>query len=303
MKTLITKRSVLIASIAFLLALITLVSVNVFQSVGPVTGFANTVTRPVRTLASSVAQIFESIFSSIYRYDALLAENENLLVMIAQYELNLKESEELAEDNARLRQLLAFRERHAGYEHVQATFISWGADNWSSTFIINKGYLNSEIERGMPIATEYGMLLGQVFEVGPTTSTVITILDTTFSAAASVTAYIEDEDIEDVDGTVTYRGIIDESDSSVTAKGNFTYMSSRLLTLDNIHDDLIVRPGDRVITSGHGGFFPKGLIIGRVEEVFRHTSGIGRFATVKPLREIDTIGSTVFIITDFENID
>ena len=56
MKALINKRTIIIASVSLLIALITLISVNVFSSAGPVTGFANTVTRPVRTLASSVAR-------------------------------------------------------------------------------------------------------------------------------------------------------------------------------------------------------------------------------------------------------
>jgi len=77
-------------------------------------------------------------------------------------------------------------------------------------------------------------------------------------------------------------------------------MRSGLLTLDNINEDLIVRRGDLVITSGQGGVFPPGLIVGEIDDIFRHTSGIGRFATVKPTYDISTV-STVFIILDFEN--
>jgi len=283
MKALVTRRSIIIASAAFLLALIAIISVNVFTSSGPVTGFANTVTRPIRTLASTVARTFGTIYASIYRYEELEKRNDELLRIIAQHEANFRDAVALAEENERLRALHDFRELHGKYEHEMATLESWSSDNWSSTFIINKGYMNSSILRGMPVATEYGVLIGQVTEVGATSSTVITVLDTTFSAAAIVGG----------DGT-------DDSDGSVTVKGDFTYMRSGLLTLDYIDDDLIVNPGFRVVTSGRGGVFPSGLIVGEVENTFSHSSGIGRYATVRPMRDIDTINH-VFIITDFEN--
>jgi rod shape-determining protein MreC len=285
LKALVTKRSIVIASVAFFLALITVISINVFNSAGPVTGFANTVTRPVRALASTVARTFEEIYSAIYRYRDLERRNEELLILLTRYEQDFRVSAALAEENAQLRQLFEFRERHPDYQQEMVTLVSWNSDNWSSSFIINRGYMNSNIVRGMGVATEYGVLLGQVFEVSATTSTVITVLDTTFSAAGFVG-----------------RGDGGDDEGSVTVKGDFTQMRNGLLMLDNINDDLVVRSGDMVVTSGHGGVFPTGLIVGEVVDVYRHTSGIGRFATVRPMREIDTI-STMFVITDFENPD
>jgi len=286
MKALLTRRSIIIASAALLLALIAIISVNVFNSAGPVTGFANTVTRPVRALASTVAGTFGEIYSAIYRYQELERRNDELQRLIVKYERDFSESDAIAAENDRLRELLEFRERYGDYVHEMATLVSWNSDNWSHSFIINKGYTNSKIARGMGVATEDGALIGQVFEVGAVQSTVITILDTRFSAAAFVGRG---------DGG-------DEVESSMTAKGNFTYMRSGLLTLDSIDDDLIVRAGDMVSTSGIGSVFPAGLVVGEVDDVFRHTSGIGRYATVIPMRDINRV-STVFVITEFENPD
>jgi len=282
MKALITRRSIIIASTALLLALIAVVSINVFNSAGPVTGVANTITRPVRALASTVARTFENIFTAIYRYEELERRNDELLRRITRLERDFRDAEALAVENARLRELHGFRERHAGYEHEMATLVSWGSDNWSSSFIINRGYMNSDIRRGMGVATEYGMLIGQVFEVSAMQSTVITILDTTFSAAGFVG-----------------RGDGDD-DGSVTVRGNFSYMRNGLLTIDIISDEVVVIAGATVTTSGAGGVFTIGLVVGEVEEVITHASGIGRYATVRPIVDIDAI-STVFVITEFEN--
>jgi len=284
MKALITRRSIIIASAAFLIALISIISINVFNSAGPVTGVANTITRPVRALASEVARTFGNIFAALYRYEELENRNEELLRTIARHEADARDAVALARENQELRELLYFRERHGGYEHEMATLLSWNSDNWSHTFIINRGYMNSEITRGMPVATEYGVLIGQVSSVGATQSIVITILDTTFSAAV----FVGGESAEDSDGTAT-------------ARGDFTQMRSGLLTIDHIDDDIVVNPGSTVVTSGLGGVFPPGLTIGEVVAVNPHASGIGRYATVRPMREnMETI-QTVFVIMDFEN--
>jgi len=284
MKAILTKRTIIIFSASLLLAIVTIVSINVFNTAGPVTGIANTITQPVRALASTVARAFGDIFSAIYRYEELEKRNEELVARIAILESNSRAAEELAEENNRLRLLLDFRELHGDYEHEQAAFEGWTSDNFSSTFTINRGYANSNIQRGMAVATEEGVLIGQIYEVGARQSTVITILDTKFSAAANVGR----------------RDTGDESDSSVTVRGDFTYMRSGLLALDMFDDDLIVRRGDTVITSGRGGVFPRGLIVGEVDDVTRSAGGINRFATVRPLLDINSI-SIVFVITGFEN--
>jgi len=283
MKALITRRSIIIASASLLLAIVAIISVNVFSSAGPVTGIANTITRPVRALASTVARTFETIFSAIYRYDELLERNAELERIIVERELDFIASEALAAENAQLRDLLEFRERHGGWRDEVATLESWNSDNWSRTFVINKGYLNSEIERGMAVATEFGALVGQVTEVEATRSTVTTLLDTTFSAAVVIGG----------DGS-------ESSDATATVKGDFSHMRSGLLILDYIDDELVVNHGAMIVTSGQWGVFPPGLTVGTVETVHGHASGLGRYATVRPMQDV-TLINNVIIILDFEN--
>jgi len=277
MKALLTKRTMVIASIAALIAVVTIISVNVFNSGGPVTGLANAVSSPLRTLASQVARVFESIYSSIYRYDSLMADYEIALRTLTERESYYREANDLRDENERLRSLLKFRERYSGYEHEPARVGSRSVSNWSHSFIIDKGYANSGIQQGNGVATEYGVLIGQVSEVSAVQSIVISVLDTTFSAGA-------------------YFG---DSGGTATAKGDFDLMRSGLLMLDHIDANLTILPGDSVVTSGIGGVFPSGLVVGEVVEVLRHSTGVGLYATVKPMRDIDTI-SQVFVITDFD---
>jgi len=280
MKTLLNRKAIIIFAVAILIAISSLVSVNVWGGNGPVTAIANAISRPLRGLASTVADVFESIYSSIYKYDNLMADYEKALMSISDLEAAYRESTQISEENARLRSLLGFRERNPGYEHVDAFVVSRSSSNWSSSFTINLGSSNSNIQRGNGVVTEYGMLIGQVSEVGATSSTVVTVLDTTFSAGS----YVGD------------------GGGAATVKGDFTLMRNGLLMLDNIDEDLVILPGDSVVTSGVGDLLPAGLIIGEVVEVYRHDTGVGRYATVKPMRDVITI-SHVFIITGFEIAD
>jgi len=112
MKTLVTRRTIIIAAIAVLIAVSTIVSVNVWDSAGPVTGIANTISRPLRALASTVAGVFENIYNSIYRYDNLMADYESILRKATEFEEAHREAIDIAEENVRLRAELGFRERH-----------------------------------------------------------------------------------------------------------------------------------------------------------------------------------------------
>lgn len=280
MKAIFNRRSILIAAIAVFIAITTIVSVNVFNNNGPVTGVAGAISRPLRTLASNVARVFESIYSSIYRYDNLMAVYEQSLRTLTERERNYREAGELRAENERLLALFNYQKLHTGYEHEQAMVTNRGGNNWSSSFSIDRGYANSKIQRGDGVSTEYGLLIGQVSEVGAITSTVITVLDTKFSAGA----YIGD------------------NEGRATVKGDFSLMRSGLLMVDYIDDNSVVLPGDTVVTSGIGGVFPAGLVVGEVVDVYRHSTGIGRYATVRPMRDIDTL-YYVFVITDFQNAD
>ena len=278
MRKFLTRKTILIAAAAVFIAAITIISTNVFGNPGPVTGFATAISKPLKSVASIVSQTFESIYGNIYKYEQLLAKYESALEEIAEYRENSREATELAEENKELHELLGLKSRYSGHLYEKASIENWGSTNWHSTYTINRGSDNSdrEISVGDSVVTLYGVLIGRVTAVGTNTSTVVSVLDTTFSAAVYVG-----------DGA-----------GSATAKGDFSLMNSGYLMLNYIDDDTPVVAGDAVVTSGTGKY-PPGLVIGEVAEVFRHNTGIGRYATVTPTIPLDSI-SSVLVITDFQ---
>lgn len=272
-----TKKTIIIAACAVVIALITLVSVNAFGTGGPVTGLANAVSRPLKSWASAIARRFENIYGSIYRYENLVIEHESTLKDLAKLRETAREAADLEIEVERLNALFGFKERNSDHVYESARIVAPSSSNWSSSFTISKGSENSDIASGNAVITEYGVLIGRITDVGATTSTFVSVLDTTFSAGV----------------------LIGESGGSATAKGDFNYMNQGLLTLDHIYGEQPVLPGDAIVTSGAGGVFPAGLVIGDVVEVFNHSTGVGQFATVRPTLPLDLI-TYVYVITEFD---
>ena len=59
-----------------------------------------------------------------------------------------------------------------------------------------------------------------------------------------------------------------------------------------------VQEGETIVTSGVGGIYPKGILIGTVQEVKPEQHGITSYAVVQPQVDVTTV-KDVFIITDF----
>lgn len=264
--------------ISVLIASVTLISVNTRSNSGFITNSLMSMSKPLKSFAASVAKTFESIYGYMYEYEKVVAENKDLKAQLATLETQYREYTDVSNENDRLRELLKLSERHPDYtKYDTAAVISWSPSNWSSSFTIGKGSYNSDIKIGDCVITEAGVLVGVVTEVGINSSTVITVLDTTFS----VGAYIE------------------RNEDRAIAAGDFTLMKQGLLKFDYLQDTTEIVAGDNIITSGKGGMLPAGLVIGTVQEVLTYESGITRYATIKPGVDLQSLGD-VYLITSFE---
>ena len=76
-------------------------------------------------------------------------------------------------------------------------------------------------------------------------------------------------------------------------------MEENLVRMDYLSADCELLSGDLVVTSGLGGFYPSGLVIGSVEKVQVDDSGAASYAVVDPAVEFDAL-SQVFIIKSFD---
>ena len=236
-------------------------------------------TAPMQKVLSSTVNWFNTIYGYLYAYDSRLAESESLRAQLAEAQQSARDGIEASEENKRLRELLYLREKHTDYLMESAKVVLWSASNWSSSFTISKG-LTSGIELNDPVVTEEGILVGQVTELGTNWATVSTLIDVDMSVGAFV-------------GTTGSSGMV---------VGEFGLMKNKTAKLTFLADGAQIFVGDEVLTSGSGGAFPAGLVIGTITHVQNEAGGQIEYGIVEPRCDLDSLVQ-VFIIKDYHVVE
>lgn len=233
-----------------------------------------TVLTPVQQGVSWVSGKIDSVIGYFNDYEALEAENELLHHRVAELEQQLRDSAVALEENERLRELVGIAQRSRDFEYDIAEVISRNPGEWSSVLSIDKGD-NAGIEEGDLIITAEGMV-GYVSAVSMNYSEVTTVLDPEMQAGALLTRTRE----------------------TAIAEGDYSLLGEGKLRLSYLGKDTDIVIGDTVETSGRGGVFPKGIMIGTVESILVEEDGMSNYAVLRPFVDVETI-THVFIIKDF----
>jgi len=175
----------------------------------------------------------------------LLEENRTLRAVLAQ-------SEEVRLENQRLRRLLDFKEAQE-IETLPARVVAEDASSWFRTVMIDKGTEQGVVE-GLPVVVAEGVV-GRVIRSSPRYARVLLVTD----ASSAVASLLQDNRARGV-----CRGQGEE------------------LVFDFVLRQEDVHVGDRVVTSGMGGVFPKGLVVGHVRSVDRQEFGLFQAIEVTP---------------------
>jgi rod shape-determining protein MreC len=246
MRNLLNNRPLVIALVAvMLLALLALLTsgdrtLTFFESA------AGTVLQPVQSFASRASDSIISFVESIFNTTDADLENQQLKVYVSQLEQSLNEMESLRQENERLKSLLSFAKSTPDLTYVTGMVIGRSQGIWFDTFTINVGR-SQGVEKNMPVVNADG-LVGRVSEVGATWCKVIALVDSSTNVSVMV------ERTRD-NGMV--RGLLQAGTATDS------------LELYYLPSDSDLTPGDKIVTSGIGGMYPKGLVVGEVSEVSR----------------------------------
>ena len=240
---------------------------------------AGDVRSPFQKVAQALVSRVEGFYGFMFSYDMLMQENENLRAQIADLEKQVRENAQAKEENVKLRELLNLSQKHSDFVFESAKVVAWNASNWASTFTISKG-VESGLEVGDAVVTEYGVLVGTVSEVGTNLSTVDTVVDIGTSIGVLV-------------GT---------EETSAMLLGDYTLMSSQYMKISFVAESGQVITGDVVVTSGAGGAYPQGLILGTVSSVHTEAAGQIEYAVVEPFTDLNALNQ-IFVIKDYQVIE
>lgn len=198
-------------------------------------------------------------------------EEENKRIILANKEMSATNQtlRGLEAENNRLRNALGYRER-AVFKLMPARIIARDASTWYNKIVIDRGEADG-IKDDQAVLTEEG-LVGKTAVVADHSATVVLISDETCRVAATV------------EGTREQGIVKGERISSGTTPS---------IGLNFLSKTANLKPGSNIYTSGVGGVFPSGVLVGQVKE-FKARELDGH-ATVVPAIDLTTL-QDVFVV-------
>lgn len=228
-----------------------------------------------RSVTAGLLKAGHSVFSWPMGLSDLRSQNEVLREQNLRLSLELVELRESKLENERLRGLLNFKqENQAAGDYLAARVIARDPDRIKNTILVDIGESDGVTER-MPVVTADG-LVGRVLEVHPWTSVVQLLLDRNCRVSAIVQR------------SSRTQGIVMVED------GTF-YLSHVPLRSE-------VEEGDVVVSSGLGGIFPSGLLVGTVSALGDQEQGLFREVVLTPGVNFSNL-EEVFVLKERGGVD
>jgi rod shape-determining protein MreC len=233
--------------------------------------FTMNVMAPLQTGISVVISPFENLFRLIGESRDFRSENRKLKKDLAETQRQLVTFKDIEKENARLRKLVSLREKVA-FDTLAARVIGRQSTEWQNNIVIDMGS-NDGIKKHMPVLVSEG-LVGQVVEVSSGAALVQLLNDEKSGEAAQIVETGEEGIVQGQEGG----GL----------RLNFIAKSSP------------VKVGDSVITSGIGGVFPRGILIGNVKDVKDDPYLMYKTIVIEPGINTDLL-EEVLVIIDMES--
>lgn len=213
----------------------------------------------VQSLVSKPAHLVAGFFGNLQDLQNTYQENKELKSRVEELVSLESQVQGLKKDNDDLRNILGEKKTLSDYQPLPATVIGRNPDRWHEMIIIDKGSING-IQQNMAVVTANG-LIGKVKNVNHFSSTVQLL--SAMDPKNRISAVVQGD------------------------KDSFGFVQGydpvkKLLLVKTIPSDAKIKKGQVVITSGLGGVFPKGLLIGKVVDVKPDQYGLNQTALVAP---------------------
>lgn len=218
----------------------------------------------------SVGNMFTDVSNLWHQYD----DNRFLTQELAEQKSYKTLYEDERNKNDELEKLLDVKNRNEDNKTITCYVVNRSAESWDQTVTISAGKANG-IKKNMLVQTSEGMV-GLISKVETTTSTVQLLTSENMTNDIAVKMSLED-------GT-TVEGVITSYDTEKHAY--------KMALFDN---SASVSSGQAVATSGKGGNYPSGIMVGTVTDVERSDDAIISTVYVKPVSNIQSFDYCIVI--------
>ena len=213
----------------------------------------------------------KTIQGTFHRYVFLVnleKENRMLKQKVAELQGETHQMKEMQLANERLKQLLQFREKNSS-SMIGAEVIGQDPSSWFKSVTVDKGERDG-VKKGMAVISPAGVI-GQILKTAPHYATVLLITD--------------------------YNSAVDSIVQRTRAKAIVEGKGENRCQLKYLLRSEEVAVGDAVVTSGLGGNFPKGLMVGEVKKVDKKGHGVFQYAELVPSVDMAEL-EEVFVIME-----
>lgn len=248
----------------FLLALVSQVPI----AAGP-RGYLKGTMAPLTAMGTALYLQVEGAAGVVTEASHLRADDRRLLSENASLRRQVAELQAAGQENQQLRDALTFKKDFGGTQ-LAASVIGRAPDGLNRTLTIDRGWSDG-LRVGMIVVSGAG-LVGRITETGPRTASVQSVLD----AQSRVNAYSVKSGYE---GTVMGQG-------------------GPLIMELFPHPGFTVTPGEWVLTSGVGGTYPRGIVVGQIAQFHRRDSATVETADIAPANDLARL-AMVLVLLDF----
>jgi rod shape-determining protein MreC len=234
---------------------------------------------PVLRMADKPVAFFGRVDSKLKTLDEAQAEVAKLRQQVAELTVQNQVLTDKTVENARLREMIGFRDA-SPYRLRACRVISREPTSWWDTVQVNVGWHDDpDLAKDQPVVSPRGVV-GKTGNVSRDTTDVILMV----SPNCSISAYVE--------GTKDH--------AIVKGRGNFEESKPRVL-LDYLPKESTVAPGQFIVTSGLGPYFPAGLRLGTVVEVPPLNNGFPTFgmyrqALIEPTADLNQLDELFVVL-------
>ncbi len=230
-----------------------------------------TIAQPLATLAAKAGEGLSGFSIYFTEVERLREENQALREELDDCKDRIYNAKMLEEENSWLSDYLGLKKEHSDFIFEEAAVIGRESGNYSTVYTLSRGSLH-DIEVNMPVVTEDGVV-GYITEVGPTWCHAVSMIET----ASAVGAYVE------------------RSGALGLVEGSFELRFDGKCRMVRLAADADIRVGDRVLTSGIGSIYPRGLFVGEVESIEADPNSRTLTAVIAPRIDHATVSKVMII--------
>lgn len=246
-----------------------------FLGTNPVSNAVKTVFAPIESGFSFISSKVTGTINFLWEMDSYKEENDKLVRQINDLNRQTRDAAKLREENERLQALLELKDS-MNYATVAASVIAYSANNWYDTIEINKGLING-LKVGNAVITTDGVV-GKIVDVGLNWATVSTVLNP--------------------DNAMGVR--IGRTGDAAVVEGDGELYSQGYCKMTFIDKDVGIIVGDLLETSGSGGQYPPGLLVGAIREIDADNMGMLNYATVEPSVDFSRLYEVLVVVNEVE---